>query len=484
MVPIPQGMSVPHPAQFKTDPEKHDSTNFIRQEKKGPLALWNNGLISSWKSLVWPPQRTAWRAVQNLLTMVVDIQGKGCLLPTQHSLVLFRWRQHAIRIMHGPLHTAQGSVVAQRPELIVYPMRVAVTQIQYVITILVVQSHEMLWKKDYWPVGVICSPGHSTGTRAWPWSPGHLHSHKLQGLSHGHSRKMLFGHVLELLPMMIPAYTYLDLTFFEGFVIFAFLALGTRLVFKPQQKTRREIYVVSSQIMVPSYSKDLHTSTWYVDQRVLGQIFMQVFRMEPSYHSELQGWSGFSFLKFAGRLFFEYMSFKFTSYCNQIQRHLWQPTARYSQSSDSPCRVQLLIEWEGLAVRKMLGAKLLKHRRALCNLFPGLLLPWGHESSLGKSLLLLSGPASRGRVSLTRLLSQPWLDHLATSALQSIIAEVLIMPLSHCLCPCFVAGPDSYILTSFLLALTSSLTFKKNRHFFLSFVCFISILIKNWMEST
>lgn len=42
MVPIARVMYVPHPAQFKTDPEKHDGTNFIRQEKTWVgRALWH-----------------------------------------------------------------------------------------------------------------------------------------------------------------------------------------------------------------------------------------------------------------------------------------------------------------------------------------------------------------------------------------------------------------------------------------------------------
>lgn len=53
-----------------------------------------------------------------------------------------------------------------------------------------------------------------------------------------------------------------------------------------------------------------------------------------------------------------------------------------------------------------------------------------------------------------------------------------VMPVSHCHCPCLVALPDSHILTSLLLALPSSLTFKINCPL-LSLVCFISILIMN-----
>ena len=100
--------------------------------------------------------------------------------------------------------------------------------------------------------------------------------------------------------------------------------------------------------------------------------------------------------------------------------------------------------------------------------------------SLGKGLPLLSGPASGGRVSQIRLLCHPCLDHLATSSSQSITAEVPIMPLSHCYCPCACTWfSHSDIL---LLALLSSLTFLKNCPPFFSLVYITSILIKNWME--
>lgn len=85
-------------------------------------------------------------------------------------------------------------------------------------------------------------------------------------------------------------------------------------------------------------------------------------------------------------------------------------------------------------------------------------------------------------VSLIRRLSQPCLDHLALSPLQSITAEAPIMPLSHCHCPCLVAVPDSHILTSFHLLFQVPRHFLKNCSLLLSLVYFISILIKNPME--
>lgn len=206
---LPPRMSVPHPAQFNTDPGAD-----MGRKVPGIVEQWppkpsvELGLATPDDCLTRdaePAEEVAWPGGGHT--------GEGCL-----PLWFYRWRQHAVGSGVGERHCTvpynrPRSVVAQRPELIMYPTWVTVIQNQCVITIL---GGSISWhavkERLHWPVGMICSSGHPPGIRAWPWGPGH----DCQGPSHGHSRKMLSEVTLELLSVTSPSHPYLGLPFLRG----------------------------------------------------------------------------------------------------------------------------------------------------------------------------------------------------------------------------------------------------------------------------
>lgn len=129
---LPPRMSVPHPAQFNTDPGAD-----MGSKVPGIVEQWSQkpsvelGLATPEDCLTRdaePAEEVAWPGGGHT--------GEGCL-----PLWFYRRRQHPVGSRVGGRqctvpYNRPRSVVAQRPELIMYPTWVTVIQNQCVITIL------------------------------------------------------------------------------------------------------------------------------------------------------------------------------------------------------------------------------------------------------------------------------------------------------------------------------------------------------------
>lgn len=184
MVPFPQRMSVSHPAQIKIDPEEHVATDCIRQKGTWVVrALWHFRAMISLEELGLVMPRglpgTSCRSCRrgSRTTLVVGTQDEGCLPPPQHPLMLKTGGSMWLEPWWVNTCTVPylSSKPAQRPELmwIWHKWQSPKSLCQHNSGDSV--SRHAMKTVLCWPVGEICLPGHSLGTRTHLQGPGQLH---------------------------------------------------------------------------------------------------------------------------------------------------------------------------------------------------------------------------------------------------------------------------------------------------------------------